>query len=125
MWLELTSPWEESYIRKKNSYNKLESECRSKEWSVIALYAGVAALGHITSPTVCWSCCSGAYQHNVGYNEQSNGLPSSRDEQSNWLPSSHTALDHSSSRTALDHSSRVIPQSLAIDGGIIRCTTYI
>ena len=30
----------ESYIRKKSSYNKLESECRSKGWSVI-------------DPTVC------------------------------------------------------------------------
>ena len=36
IWLELTSLWEEnlreSYIRKKSSYNKLESACRSKGW---------------------------------------------------------------------------------------------
>ena len=37
----------ESYIRKKSSYNKLESECRSKGWSMIPLYAEVATLGHV------------------------------------------------------------------------------
>ena len=51
MWLELSSPWEEnlteSYNRKKSSYSKLESECRSKGWSMILLYVEVAALGHV------------------------------------------------------------------------------
>ena len=53
MWLELTSPWEdnltESYIRKKSSCNKLESECRSKGWSVIPLYVKPAALRHVNT----------------------------------------------------------------------------
>ena len=61
LWLELTSLWEESltesYIRKKSSYNKLESECRSKGWSVIPLYVDVAALGHISTT---WSMMSKA-----------------------------------------------------------------
>ena len=46
-----------SYIRKKSSYNKLESECRSKGWSVIPLYVDVAALGHINTT---WSMMSKA-----------------------------------------------------------------
>ena len=53
MWLELTSPWEnnltESYIPKKNGYNKLGSECRSEGWSVIPLHVEVAARGHINT----------------------------------------------------------------------------
>ena len=53
MWLELTSPWEEnlieSYTRKNSSYNKLESEYRSKAWSGISLYVEVGALGHINT----------------------------------------------------------------------------
>ena len=53
MWLKLTSQWEEnlteSFIRKKSSYNKLESECRSKGWLVIPLYVEVGALGHIST----------------------------------------------------------------------------
>ena len=35
--------------RQKRSYNKLESECRSKGWCVIPLYVEVAALGHINT----------------------------------------------------------------------------
>ena len=50
MSLELTSAWEEnlteSHIRKKRSCNKLESECKSKGWSVIPLYVEVAARRH-------------------------------------------------------------------------------
>ena len=61
MWLERISLWEEnlteSYIRKKSSYNKITSECRSKGWSVIPLYVEIAALGHI----------------NMGYGEHSDG----------------------------------------------------
>ena len=53
MWLELTSQWEEnlteSYIRKHNSYNKLESECKSEGWSVIPLCVEAGALGHINT----------------------------------------------------------------------------
>ena len=53
MWLELTSPWEEnlteSYIRKKCSYNKLESECRNKGWSVIPLYVKVDDPRHVNT----------------------------------------------------------------------------
>ena len=53
MWLELTSLWEENlteaYVRNKSSYNKLESECRSKGWSVIPLHVEVAALRHINT----------------------------------------------------------------------------
>ena len=41
IWMELTSLWEkkltESHNRKKSSYNRLESECRSEGWSVIPL----------------------------------------------------------------------------------------
>ena len=50
MWLEVSSTWEENlteaYTRKKSSYSKLESECRSGECSMIPLYVEVAALGH-------------------------------------------------------------------------------
>ena len=53
MWLKLTSPWVEnltdSFIRKKRSYNKLETECKTNGWSVIPLYVEVAALGHINT----------------------------------------------------------------------------
>ena len=62
MWLELTSPWEEnlteSSIRKKSSYNKLESECRSKGWSVIPLHVEDAALGHLN---ITWGMMSKAH----------------------------------------------------------------
>ena len=51
MWLELTSPWEDnltdSYIRKKSTYNRLQSECRTNGWSVIPMSVEVGALGHI------------------------------------------------------------------------------
>ena len=53
MWLELTSPWEEnlveSYVRKKGSYNKLESECGHNGWTVIPLYVEVGARGAINT----------------------------------------------------------------------------
>ena len=64
MWLELTSPWEDkltdSYIRKKSTHNRLESECRTNGWSVIPMCVKLGALGHINTT---WGEMSKATPH--------------------------------------------------------------